>query len=389
MFMAWLIVGDDAPPLIKGKPMKISAVKVAQLNVEMHHAIKTPIGDISAARNVVVKIETDAGVFGWGETSPMAAITGDSQASAYALGLDMAKLLIGQDPLAIEANLKLLRRYCSQATSILCAFDMALYDLAAKQANMPLYQFLGGSLRELETDHTIGHQSSVLGTVARAKDLVKQGFNTIKLKTGRPGQEDIEHIEAVRAAVGETVKLRIDCNQGWDYPTAVANIRLLKELNIEYVEQPLAAWDVDGFARLRANSELPICADESVFTHIDALRLVKADAVDFLNIKLVKSGGINTALKINSIAEAAGIRCMIGCFGESRLGLSAAAHLASAHPNIHFIDLDSALHFCHDPVTGGMAIEENSGGKITIPAGIGHGAELDEAELEHITVVTA
>lgn len=368
--------------------MKISAISVAQLNVEMHHAIKTPIGDISAARNVVIKIETDSGLYGWGETSPMAAITGDSQGSAYAMALDMAPLLIGQDPLALEDNLKRLRGYCSQATSILCAFDMALYDLAAKHANMPLYQFLGGSLRELETDHTIGHQSSVLGTVARAKDLVKQGFNTIKLKTGRPGQADIEHIEAVRAAVGETVKLRIDCNQGWDYPTAVANIRLLKELNIEYVEQPLAAWDVDGFARLRANSALPICADESVFTHIDAMRLVKADAVDFLNIKLVKSGGINTALKINSIAEAAGIRCMIGCFGESRLGLSAAAHLASARPNIHFIDLDSALHFCHDPIQGGIHYIDNSGGQIVIPSGIGHGAEVDESALEQVTVIT-
>ncbi|MFP3525585.1 enolase C-terminal domain-like protein, partial [Pantoea sp. SIMBA_072] len=123
---------------------------------------------------------------------------------------------------------------------------------------------------------------------------------------------------------------------------------------IEYLEQPLPAWDVDGFAELRANTRMPICADESVFSHIDALRLIKADAVDFLNIKLVKSGGVNTALKINSIAEAAGVRCMIGCFGESRLGLSAAAHVACARPNIQFIDLDSALHFCADPVKGGL-----------------------------------
>ncbi|MDN7125957.1 dipeptide epimerase [Pseudidiomarina sp. 1APR75-33.1] len=364
--------------------MKISAIKLAHLNVEMHHAIKTPIGEIAAARNVVVKIETDTGLYGWGETSPMAAITGDSQASAYALGRDMASLLVGCDALALEPNMEFLRRYCARATSILCAFDMALYDLAAKHAGMPLYQFLGGAPRQLETDHTIGHQETVAATVAMAKRLVAAGFNTIKLKTGRPGLEDLEHLQAVREEVGPKIKLRIDCNQGWDLPTAVGNLKHLEALDIEYLEQPLPVWDVDGFAQLRLKTTIPICADESVFTHIDALRLVKADAVDYLNIKLVKSGGINTALKINSIAEAAGIRCMVGCFGESRLGLSAAAHLAAARRNICFIDLDSALHFCEDPVHGGMDYVPDTGGSICLPATPGHGAEFDEKALSKV-----
>lgn len=367
--------------------MKISSIKLALLNVEMHHAIKTPIGVIAAARNVVVKIETDSGLYGWGETSPMSAITSDTQASVYALGEDLARLLVGKDALAIEDNLTLLRRYSGRATSMICAFDMAMYDLAAKQAGMPLYQFLGGQQRPLETDHTIGHQDSVEETVAMAKRLVGEGFSTIKLKTGRGDLIDVEHVAAVRSAVGDSIKLRIDCNQGWDYPMAIANLRHLEKLDLEYLEQPLPAWDVDGFARLRANTSIPICADESVFTHIDALRLIKADAVDFLNIKLVKSGGINTALKINSIAEAAGVRCMIGCFGESRLGLSAAAHVASARPNINFIDLDSALHFCADPVQGGLEYVANGGGKIILPEGIGHGAEFDEAELDNCIVI--
>lgn len=367
--------------------MKITAIKLAYLNVAMHHAIKTPIGEIAAAKNVVVKIETDTGLFGWGEASPMAAITGDSQASAYALGEDMAKLLIGNDPLALEHNLTQLRRYCSRATTMLSAFDMALYDLAAKQACMPLYQFLGGQQRPLETDHTIGHQDSVAATVAMAQDLVKQGFTTIKMKTGRPGLEDIEHVRAVREAVGEAIGIRVDCNQGWDYATAIANIRQLQPLGVEYVEQPLAAWDIDSLRRLRQNSSLPLCADESVFTHIDALRLIKAEAVDYLNIKLVKSGGINTALKINGIAEAAGVSCMIGCFGESRLALSAASHLALARPNIRFIDLDSALHFCEDPVLGGMTYVENTGGQIQVPETVGHGAAFREDYLERVTSI--
>lgn len=367
--------------------MKIIAIKLAHLNVEMRQAIKTPIGEIAAARNVVVKIETDSGLYGWGETSPMAAITGDSQASTYALGLEMASLLVGCDALELEPNLERLRRYCVRATSILCAFDMALYDLAAKHAGMPLYQYLGGSARPLRTDHTIGNQETVEATVAMARHLVESGFDTIKLKTGRADLEDVAHLTAVREAVGSEIRLRIDCNQGWDFPTAVANIKYLEQLDIEYLEQPLPVWDVDGFARLRRATSIPICADESIFTHTDALRLVKADAVDYLNIKLVKSGGINTALKINSIAEAAGIRCMVGCFGESRLGLSAAAHLAAARSNICFIDLDSALHFREDPVRGGMDYIPNAGGAICLPNTPGHGASFDETTLTELVEI--
>lgn len=367
--------------------MKITAVKVAQLNVEMHHSIKTPIGVISAARNVVVKLETDNGLYGWGETSPMSAITGDTQQSAYAMGLDLGRMLLGNDALALEDNLHQLQRYCGPGSSIVTAFDMALYDLAAKQAGMPLYQFLGGANRPLETDHTIGHQATVEQSVTMARHLVKQGYSTIKLKTGRAGLEDVAHVKAVREAVGEHIRLRIDCNQGWDFPTAMANIRLLLPYNIEYVEQPLPAWDLAGFARLRKVSPLPICADESVFDHHDALKLVCAEAVDYLNIKLVKSGGIHTALKINDIAEAAGIRCMIGCFGESRLGLSASAHLAAARRNIQFIDLDSALHFCVDPVIGGLRYVPGAAGMIELPSTPGHGAQLNEADLDQLVLI--
>ena len=364
--------------------MKITAVTLARLNVPMHHAIKTPIGVIAAACNVVVKIDTDNGITGWGETSPMPAITGDSQDSCYAISQALGQLLKGKDPLAIEDNMTALRRFCPSATSAMAAFDMALYDIAAKAANMPLYQFLGGQQRELETDHTIGIQDTVAQTVSRAKELVEQGFNTIKLKTGRSGLEDVQHVAAVRDALGDSINLRIDCNQGWTLQEALANLRHMEPLNIEYVEQPLAAWDTEGFTRIRQLSPTPVCADESVFSHIDALKLIKANAVDFINIKLVKSGGIHTALKINNIAEAAGIQCMIGCFGESRLGLSAAAHLALAKPNIRFIDLDSAFHFSHDPVSGGMVYQSGTGGKFNISDAPGHGAAFDESALEDV-----
>jgi L-alanine-DL-glutamate epimerase-like enolase superfamily enzyme len=140
------------------------------------------------------------------------------------------------------------------------------------------------------------------------------------------------------------------------------------------------------FELIRVN--LPICADESMFYHHDALKLVRAGAADYLNIKLGKAGGIHTGLKINAIAEAAGCKCMIGCFSESRLALSAAAHLAMARPNICFLDLDSAYSFKTDPVIGGITYDDQIGGVIHMPVGPGHGAEFDEAFLSDRVSIT-
>ena len=186
------------------------------------------------------------------------------------------------------------------------------------------------------------------------------------------------HVKAVRDLAGPDIALKIDSNQGWDYPTAVANIQTMAPLNLEYSEQPLAAWDYENIRRLRDKVSLPICADESVFDEKDALKLVNLGAVDYLNIKLGKSAGIHTALKINAIAEAAGCKCMVGCFGESRLALSASAHLAMARPNIHFIDLDSAYSFKQDPVEGGMTYDDKVGGLIHLSDKPGLGASFKQ-----------
>ncbi|WP_438862444.1 mandelate racemase/muconate lactonizing enzyme family protein [Neptunicella sp.] len=367
--------------------MQISKIEISHLNVALHHPIRTPLGAIDAARNVVVKVCTDSGYVGWGEASPFAPITGDSQDSNYIAAQQLAKLIIGKNPLAIAARMAQINHFTLGDPSIRSAFDMALYDIAAKAAGLPLYQFLGGEARALRTDLTIGMQDSVEQTVQQAQAILDAGFDAIKLKVGRDGLEDVAHVAAVRELAGANVAIKIDSNQGWDYPTAVANLKAMASLNLQYSEQPLAAWDHAGLARLRDKVDLPICADESVFNHHDALKLIKLDAVDYLNIKLGKAGGIQTGMKINTIAEAAKIKCMIGCFGESRLGLSAAAHLAMARPNITFLDLDSAYHFKMNPVKGGLVYDEKTGGVIHLPDAPGHGAEIDETATEnHISI---
>ena len=370
-------------------PNNIENIVLYQLNIPFKQVFKTALAERTHAEILVVTLHTDTGLVGWGEASPAPHITGDSQASNLATAKQLAALIKGKDPLAIEQRLQEIKRLTVGGSSIRAAFDMALYDLLAKAAGLPLYQLLGGARRPLRTDITISLKDTVEQTAREAETVMAQGFDAVKLKVGRAGLADVAHVAAVRDCIGPDIPLKIDSNQGWDFPTAVANITAMAPFHLQYVEQPLAAWDDANLKRLRDQVHPPLCADESVFDDKDALKLVSIGAVDYLNIKLGKSGGLHTALKINAVAEAAGCRCMIGCFGESRLGLSAAAHLAMARPNISFLDLDSAYLFQSDPVVGGMRYDDTIGGVIHLPDTPGLGAEIRQevlAECPQITI---
>jgi L-alanine-DL-glutamate epimerase-like enolase superfamily enzyme len=362
--------------------MKISRIDVYKFSISLTHEIVVPIGVLKDANNVAIRISTDTGIEGWGEASPFAPITGDTQDSNYVNARLFALTIMGKDPLAVEARMAEIESAIVGEPSLRAAFDMALYDILGKAANLPLYRLLGGEKRHMCTDFTIGIQESVSLTLERLDEGLEQGFREVKLKVGRPGLADVEHIAAVREKVGPSMAIKIDSNQGWDFPTAVANLTTVQKYDIQYSEQPLAAWDFVNLKRLRERVNIPICADESVFDHKDAMKLVSMGAVDYLNIKLGKSGGISTALRIEAVAESAGNKCMIGCFAESRLGLSAAAHLACARPNIVFLDLDSGFNLKSDPVEGGMIYNGENGGGITLPETPGIGACISEKHLE-------
>lgn len=362
--------------------MKISCIDVYKFNIELTQPTVVPIGILDAANNVVVRITTDSGIQGWGEASPFAPITGDTQTSNFENARPLALGILGKNPLAVEARMREINAETTGEPSLRSAFDMALYDILGKAAGLPLYALLGGERRPLRTDFTIGMQENVAKTLERLDECMAMGFSDVKIKVGRPGLVDVEHVAAVRERVGQDTAIKVDSNQGWDYPTAVANLRAMEPYKLQYSEQPLPAWDYKNLRRLRNKIDTPICADESVFDDKDALKLVSMGAVDYLNIKLGKSGGIGTALRIEAIARAAGHKCMIGCFAESRLGLTAAAHLASARPGISFLDLDSAYVLKTDPVQGGIIYDEHCGGSISLPDTPGLGASIREDFLQ-------
>ena len=357
--------------------MKITGVTLYQYNIPLKAPITISLGTIDAARNMLVQIDTDEGLTGWGEGSPFWMIVGETQASGLAAAQDMARLLLGKDPLDIEGCMNTLLRYLPGHPTTRSAFDMALYDLAAKRANMPLYQYLGGSNRTLVTDETI-YLNDPERMADDARRIEAKGAEAIKIKVGTTAQADLDRLAMIRQAIRYETPIRLDANQGWDVPTARTVLSAIGDWNVQYCEQPVRRHDIAGLRSLRQSVSVPIMADESLFDAADALRLVREEAVDYLNIKLSKSGGMLEALKINAVAEAAGMACMIGCMSESRLALTANAHFASAKQNVRFCDLDACFEHDTDPVLGGIAYD---GYLITLPDAPGIGAEIDPAFL--------
>jgi L-alanine-DL-glutamate epimerase-like enolase superfamily enzyme len=311
-------------------------------------------------------------------------IAGETQNTCFEIAKDFAAAWKGKNPLEIEARMNNLHDYIAFNGTVKSAFDMALFDLAAKQQNKPLYQYLGGSKRVMETDLTIGidEPSKMAQTAISFKE---KGVRIIKIKLGKDGKQDVERVKSIRLAVGEEIILRIDANQGWDYHTAVESLQAMEEYNVQFCEQPMRHWNDRHLPALKKASPIPIMADESVFNHHDAQRLIDADACSYINIKFAKSGGMLEAAKINAVAEKHNIPCMMGGMLESRIALSAFAHFATSNDNIHFYDMDTCmLGHKTDPVTGGVRY---NGFFIEIPDLPGIGADADESFLKNCEMV--
>ena len=339
------------------------------------HPFTIATGTMDFAQNIFLRIHTDAGSYGVGECSAFPMIVGETQATCFEMAKDFALLWKGKNPLDIEERMAELHSYTAFNSTIKSAFDMALYDLSAKSAALPLYQFLDGAKKEMETDFTIGIDTPQ-AMASTAIDFKARGVRIIKIKLGKTAEEDIERVKQIRMAVGESLLLRIDANQGWSFETASFVLQQIGRYHIQFCEQPMRYWDDDKLPALRKLSPVKIMADESVFDHHDAERLIKAGACDFVNIKFSKSGGILEAQKIDAVCEQNNIPCMMGGMLESRIALTAFAHFALAHPNILFYDMDTCM-IGHktDPVKGGI---QYNGFIAGIPDTPGIGADADD-----------
>jgi L-alanine-DL-glutamate epimerase-like enolase superfamily enzyme len=362
---------------------RIKKIEVFRLNIPLSEPFVISLETITHARNVLVRITADNGLQGLGECSPYLRIAGETQDGAFAVAPVLAKALLGKDPLALRTAVKAMDMAIFSNRCIKSAFDLALHDLAARLLDVPLYVLLGGeNNREISTDMTVSMLSPE-AMAAAAKRFVAAGFPAVKLKLGGGYPLDVQRVAAVREAIGPGIPLRVDANQAWDAPTALRVLQGIAPFGIQFCEQPLPAAAVEAMAFLRARSPVPLMADESLFDHADAVRLLRADACDMFNIKLSKSGGIHHATRIAHLAEAAGIPCQVGCFSETRIGMSALAHFALAFDQVRYFDLDAPLMLAEDPVIGGLQYQPD--GRVNVPDDHpGIGAVPDESFLRDI-----
>ncbi len=322
--------------------MGIERIEVYPVTLRFFEPFRIAPGSSEKSRNIVVKVVTDYGVEGWGEASPSRRVTGETVETVLEALSRIAPRLIGMCPLRIEQNVETMDQVVKGNPAAKAAIDIALHDILGKTAGKPLFMLLGGYRMQVLTDFTLSIKTP-REMAADAVKAVEKGFKALKVKVGVNPSEDVERIRLVREAVGEDVEIRIDANGGWSPEQAVEVLNRVERFNIRFVEQPVPAEDVKGLARVRKDSQIPVMADESVHSPSDAMRLIEEEAVDLINIKLMKSGGILKARKISNVAEAAGIPCMVGCMGESGIGVAAGAHLAAGLRNIVYADLDCDL----------------------------------------------
>ena len=356
--------------------MGIQQIEVYSVTLRYKEPFRIAPGASTESHNIVVKILTDDGVVGWGESSPSQRVTGENPKTVVEVLDKIAPKLIGVSPLRIEQDIELMDSIVDGNPSAKAAIDMALHDILGKTARKPLFLLMGGYRTEVLTDITLGIKSPK-EMAEDAVEAVNKGFEALKVKVGINPTEDVERIKLIRKAVGDNVDLRLDANEGWTPEQAIEVLGKLEKFNVQFAEQPVPAEDMKGLVKVRKNSVIPIMADESVHSPEDALRLIMAEAVDLMNIKLMKCGGLLKGRKIANIAEAAGIPCMIGCMGESEIGIAAGAHLAAEVKNIQYADLDSDLLLKDKLVKKGGTAVKNSMRIFSSQYGLGIG-ELNQ-----------
>ncbi|MGD8286610.1 MAG: dipeptide epimerase [Desulfobacterales bacterium] len=351
--------------------MKIKKVSTWKENLELTRPYTIAYERVEAVENLFVLIEAENGLVGIGAGSPEEFVTGESfQTCEEALGQGLEPILAGADIRNYKTLLRRLAADMPAAPAALAAADMALHDLWAQSLDLPLVDVLGRIHDALPTSKTIGIKS-VGETLAEAEEYRQQGFGIIKVKIGRDVDEDIERLVRLRERYGPEVALRVDANQGYSLTQYMQFYEQTKRLDLEFVEQPLAAADLDSMRSLPKDVRERTAADECLLSPSSALACLCAPLpFGIFNIKLMKCGGIAPGLEIATMAQYAGIDLMWGCMDESIVSISAALHAALASPATRYLDLDGSLDLARDVVQGGFVLE-NGWLRTTVRPGLG------------------
>ncbi len=308
--------------------------------------------------NVFMKINTEEGLTGWGMAAPDEVITGEDEHSILQTHKQFIDpILKGENPFYYSRLYEFLREQIPGQASALAMMEIALYDLMAQKAGVPLFMLLGGFRKKILTSVTIDIIPDA-DISRRVSGLLENGVRSLKVKGGKDVERDIRIIGLIREKAGDDVTISFDANQGYSLIEAAHFIRHTRQARLSLIEQPTSPDLTFQWHLLRQEGNIPIMADESLKKLSDAFSLVSRGSVDYLNVKLMKVGGITPTLQINSSARSASVNCMMGCMNESSLGIAAGLHVALARPNISHADLDSWLYLTEDPFAGLVQLKD-------------------------------
>lgn len=367
--------------------MYISTIELYHVAVPFHtpYRLSRRYGTLPETQAVVLRVATDTGLTGWGEADPHPPFTEETVSGVLALlRRHLLPPLLGADPRAINRLLNGADAQVAGNPLAKGAIDMALHDLAAKSAGLAVHELLGGALhRELPVLWPLG--SGTAGEDAAViEERRAQGYGSFMLKCGaRAVDADVARVCATVDRFGAEARFIVDANQGWDRPEAVRFVHGIRETAVEFIEQPLAAADVAGLRRVRELATSPVSADESLVTEHDALRLIRAEAVDVFSLKVSKNGGIAATRRIGALARSAGVSCLMNSMLEFGITQAASLALGCTLPNLvgcghaYMSTLRLADDFTSFP-------HQVDGGVVRVSDRPGLGIEVDEDKLAHL-----
>ncbi len=342
------------------------------VSAPLHTPFVTALRTATHADSLLVEL-SDGSQSGWGEAPQVWKVTGESLAGAQAcVEGPIAAALSGLEPDDFTEALRRIQGSAQGNFGAKAAVDVALHDLVARRRGQTLHGFLGSTVTSVRTDVTLS-AGDPEALVAAGVDRVADGFDVLKVKVGTgDAKADFERVRRVREAIGPDPRLRLDANQGWSRRDAVNAIRAMEDAgcDIELVEQPVPAADLEGMAWITDRVSTPILADESVYGVRDLVAVIRHGAADLVNVKLAKCGGLGPARTLLELAREHGLGSIIGSMMESHVGVGAAAALVAAYPTTAVNDLDAAWWLKESPVLGGIRYE---GSTIHLPTGAGLG----------------
>jgi L-Ala-D/L-Glu epimerase len=345
--------------------MKIVAVRTHAVTLPLHTTFVTALRKTSAIETLVVEIVAEDGTVGLGEAPQVWQVTGESVAGARAcVEGPLTAQVLDRDVRDTVRLLRDVRSAVAGNTSAKAAIDIAVHDLLARGHEMPLVRWLGGTSMTVETDVTLP-VGSTDALVDAAVARVSEGFEVLKVKVGTDPRADVQAVTAIRDAIGPLPSIRLDANQGWTVRQSIHAIRMLEDAqaDVELVEQPVAAHDIDGLARVTAHVDTPVMADEAVYGIADLIEVIRRQAADMVNVKLAKCGGLAVGRTLLELAASAGLGTIVGSMMESQVGVGAAASLAAACGTSAVSDLDAAW-WLERRADGGIGYERR---EVTLP----------------------